>query len=229
VCVSRRGAGGSPKGTFGGTGGTVAPVPLDLSRRHPLVVGTVAAVLALAAAVGAAAAWDLATGGDTDRPEPEAEIRFRAEDDESAANPLVGDDVSGDAVPDDRWVTFGGEQRSFADYEGRPVVLNFFGSWCAPCIEEMPAFESVHQEVGDDVHFLGLAVQDSVQAATDIVERTGVSYEVGRDAAGRLSAAFKVVNMPSTYLISPDGRIVASHAGALSTGELRDLIDRHLR
>lgn len=224
-----QGAGGPPKGMFDGSGGTVAPVPLDLSRRHPLVVGTVAAVLALVAAVGAAAAWELATGDGSERPEPEAELRFRPEDDESGENPLVGADAVGDAVPDDRWVTFEGEQRSFADYEGRPVVLNFFGSWCAPCIEEMPAFESVHQEVGDEVHFLGLAVQDSVQAATDIVERTGVTYEVGRDAAGRLSAAFKVVNMPSTFLVSPEGRIVASHAGALTADELRALIDRHLR
>jgi len=58
------------------SGGTVAPMPLDLSRRHPLVVGTVAAVLALAAAVGAAAAWAAVVGdGDAARPEPEAELR----------------------------------------------------------------------------------------------------------------------------------------------------------
>lgn len=203
---------------------------LDLSRRHPLVVGTVAAVLALAAAVGAAAAWQVAVGDDPQRrPEPETEIRFTEEDDESDQNPLVGDDPTGEAVPPDRWVTFEGEQRSFADYAGQPVVLNFFGSWCAPCIEEMPGFEEVHREVGDEVRFLGLAVQDSVEAAAAIVEQTGVTYDVGRDAAGRVSAAFGVVNMPSTFLISPDGRIVSVHPGALDAGELRDLIDRHLR
>jgi cytochrome c biogenesis protein CcmG, thiol:disulfide interchange protein DsbE len=214
----------------GGGGGTVAAVRIDLSRRHPLVVGTVAAVLALAAAVGAAAAWDLAVGDrGPARPEPDAELRFGPDDAEGSDNPLVADDVRGRAVPDDRWTTFDGEQRSFADYAGTPVVLNFFGSWCVPCIEEMPAFESVHQEVGDEVHFLGIAVRDSVADAQGIVDRTGVTYEVGRDAASRLTAAFGVVNMPSTFLISPEGRIVASHSGALDAGGLRRLIDEHLR
>ena len=203
-------------------------MPLDLSRRHPLVVGTVAAVLALAAAIGAAAAWAVVVGDEPARREAEADIRFTAEDDESDENPLVGDDVTGEQVPDERWSTFTGEQTSLADYAGKPVVLNFFGSWCVPCVEEMPAFESVHQDLGDRVAFVGVAVNDSVEAAQGIVEETGVTYDVGRDAAGRLFAAFGVVNMPSTFLISPEGGILASHPGELSADELRDLIDEHL-
>ena len=203
-------------------------MPLDLSRRHPLVVGTVAAVLALAAAVGAAAAWAVVVDDEPARPEPEAELRFTPEDDESGDNPLVGDDVTGEAAPAERWSTFEGEQASLADYAGTPVVMNFFGSWCPPCVEEMPAFEDVHQELGDEVAFVGLAVNDSVDDARDIVERTGVTYDVGRDAAGRLFTAFGVVNMPSTYLISADGEIVASHPGELSADELRELVEQHL-
>lgn len=207
----------------------VRPVPLDLSRRHPLVVGTVAAVVALAAAAGAAAAWTVVVGDDEPaRPEAEADIRFTAEDDESDENPLVADDVTGEQAPDERWSTFEGEQASLADYAGRPVVLNFFGSWCPPCVEEMPAFQEVHEELGDRVAFVGVAVNDSVEAAQGIVEKTGVTYDVGRDAAGRLFAAFGVVNMPSTFLISPEGGIVASRPGELSADELRDLIDEHL-
>jgi len=136
--------------------------------------------------------------------------------------------MAGEAAPQDRWSTFDGEQASLADYAGEPVVVNFFGSWCVPCIEEMPAFESVHQELGDRVRLVGLAVNDSVEAAKGIVDRTGVTYDVGRDASGRVFAAFGVVGMPSTFLVSPEGRIVASHPGELSAGELRELIERHL-
>jgi cytochrome c biogenesis protein CcmG, thiol:disulfide interchange protein DsbE len=191
-------------------------------------VGTVAAVLALAAAIGAAVAWEAVANESHARPEPEAELRFTPEDDESGDNPLVASDVTGATAPDVRWSTFDGGQASLADYQGEPVVVNFFGSWCAPCVEEMPAFESVHQELGDRVRFVGLAVNDSVDAAQDLVERTGVTYDVGRDAAGRMFEAFGVVNMPSTFLVSADGRVVASHPGKLTADQLRELVGEHL-
>ena len=217
-----------PKGDVPRRGGTVGPVPPDLSRRHPLVVGTVAAVLALVAAVGAAVLFQVLTGEDEPVRDVETEIRFTAEDDESDANPLVGEDRTGDPAPEERWSTFDGEQASLADYQGRAVVVNFFGSWCPPCVEEMPAFEAVHQELGDRVAFVGLAVNDSVGAARGIVEKTGVTYDVGRDASGRVFAAFGVINMPSTFLVSADGEIVSAHPGELTADELRRLVEQHL-
>ena len=115
---------------------------------------------------------------------------------------------------------------SLADLRGKPVVVNFFASWCVPCVEEMPAFESVHQELGDDVAFVGIALQESPDASRDIVEETGVSYTIGRDPSGAIFEAFDGVNMPSTFVLDADGVVVGVSAGALDADGLRELVQR---
>jgi cytochrome c biogenesis protein CcmG/thiol:disulfide interchange protein DsbE len=92
----------------------------------------------------------------------------------------------------------------------------------------MPEFEQVHQELGDQVAFLGLDVRDSVDRGRSLVERTGVTYTIGRDPSGEIFQSFDAVNMPTTVLIDADGTVVASHAGALDAGELHDLIQSKL-
>src|SRR5262245_22012921 len=66
---------------------------------------------------------------------------------------------------------------AFADYAGRPVVVNFFASTCAPCVEEMPAFEEVNEAAGGEVAFVGVAVNDRVEDALALAEETGVTWD----------------------------------------------------
>src|SRR5438034_1158806 len=63
-----------------------------------------------------------------------------------------------------------------ADFKGRPVVLNFWASDCAPCVSEMPAFERAHQRFGDKVAFVGLDVESRDDAARRLAAQTGVTY-----------------------------------------------------
>lgn len=194
-------------------------------RRSALVIGTVAAVAALAAAVLAGVVV-AAMGGDDGAaalPELEAEIRFLPEDDESA-QPLLADDVTGEVAPDDTFAMLDGGLATFADFAGKPVVVNFFASWCEPCRAEMPDFAAVHAELGDDVTFLGVNLRDRESDARALLAETGVDYPVARDASGALAEAFGVVNMPSTFLLDAEGRIVSSHAGVLTADELRSQI-----
>src|SRR5690606_2922543 len=122
---------------------------------------------------------------------------------------------------------FDGEVVRLADYEGRPLVVNLFASWCAPCIREMPAIERVKQEVGDRVAFLGIATNDRLEDAAALVEETGITWDVARDGSGEAAATLGAVVMPSTFLVDADGEIVEHHSGALTDGELRDLLRRH--
>ena len=186
---------------------------------HPLAVGTLAATVALGAAVGVAAL--LAPTGTGGGPAPEMELRFSDPEEDPAPPSLVGDDLTGQPVPEGSFSMLAGGLGSFADYRGAPLVVNFFASWCVPCVAEMPAFESVHQELGAQVGFLGVNLRDAVGDATALVERTGVTYDVARDPAGELAGALGVVAMPSTVFVSGDGTIVATHAGELSADELR--------
>lgn len=96
--------------------------------------------------------------------------------------------------------------------------MNFWASWCPPCIAEMPEFEEIHQKLGDEVAFLGINTQDSPEAAAAIAEETGVTYDLARDPEAELFGAFQVFGMPSTFFISREGVIVDRITGA-TTGE----------
>jgi thiol-disulfide isomerase/thioredoxin len=113
---------------------------------------------------------------------------------------------------------------ALADLRGKPVVLNFFGSWCAPCLKEMPAFEAVHKALGDKVTFVGLAYNDRPEEALKVVETTGVTYQVGRDLNGALLEHFKGIKMPTTVILDSAGEVVTTHSGELSGNQLTALL-----
>ena len=160
-----------------------------------------------------------------ERPKVEADIHLRPGDEEpTSISGLIGRNVSGDPVPSSTFTKLGGGLGRLTDYAGKPVVVNFFGSWCVPCRKETPAIESVFKALGGKVVIVGLAVHDSEKSAQAFVDERGVTYEVGRDPSDKLFTDFGVVVMPSTFFISPNGRIVASHTGALTVSTLRKLL-----
>lgn len=126
--------------------------------------------------------------------------------------------------------TLDGTPVALASYRGEPLVVNFFAVSCAECLVEMAELETVHQEFGDQVQFLGLDVQDPPATVRAVVRDAAVTYEIGRDAHGALLQAIGGVAVPSTVLIHRDGRIVDIHAGPLTAPQLRakirDLLQR---
>ncbi len=129
------------------------------------------------------------------------------------------------AVPSRPIERFDGSTFSMADYQGRPVVVNFFSSTCVPCVKEMPEFEAVHGQVGDRVAFLGLDVRDSVEAGRALVERTGVTYDIGLDPDGALIREFGGTVLPTTVFVLPDGTIADVASGRMEREELQAAID----
>ena len=122
---------------------------------------------------------------------------------------------------------------ALADAAGRPRVVNFWASWCVPCREEMPAFEAVHQRVGDRVAFIGIDNQDSRDDALEFLDHTGVTYPTGFDPKGGVARAYGLFGMPTTVFVSKDGRILARRTGSLTeqqlTKAIRDLFDVAVR
>lgn len=139
-----------------------------------------------------------------------------------------GDTQAGPPVPDLPFETFDGQRTNLAAFEGQPLVVNFWASWCPPCVAEMPEFERVHLARHDEVRFIGLNTQDNLADAEALVELTGVTYDLGLDPDGELFRQFEVIAMPSTYFVGDDGVIVHDHAGILNEQQLHDLIDEHL-
>ena len=117
----------------------------------------------------------------------------------------------------------GGRVR-LADLRGRPVVLNFWASWCPPCLAEMPEFQRVHRRLGDRVAFLGVNQRDQAQAAERLARSSGVTYPLALDAAGRAFDAFGGLGMPTTVLIGADGTVADIVSGQLDETLLRERI-----
>ena len=191
------------------------------------MIGLVSGLVGLLAAVAAATAVAALT--DDDDRAADFDLHFTGDDADGASgtdgSPLVGEDADGTLVPADRFELLGGGLGSLRDHLGTLMVVNFFGSWCAPCRKEMPALQTVADELGDRVVFVGIAVRDRAGAARDFVRDTGVSYETGLNPTGDLATAMEVITFPTTLLVGADGRVVATHRGALTAAELRTLID----
>jgi peroxiredoxin len=121
----------------------------------------------------------------------------------------------------------GGRVR-LTDLRGRPVVLNFWASWCPPCLAEMPEFQRVHRRLGDRVAFLGVNQRDQLQAAEQLARSSGVTYPLAVDSTGRAFDAFGGLGMPTTVLIGADGTVADIFAGQLDETLLRERIRRAL-
>lgn len=173
--------------------------------------------------VGALVAGVLVFGG-SDGPSGSDGV---AADVEGPFEPRPGD---GPEAPSFDLPNFEGEgQLTYADFEGTPLVLNFWASWCPFCIDEMPAFEEVFQRFSGDVAFLGVNVQDQRELAEQLAEQTGVTYPLALDEEGSLLRDVQGRSMPTTLLISADGHVVHRFGGeSTPADELTELILEHL-
>ena len=133
--------------------------------------------------------------------------------------------VSASELPTAPFERFDGGEATFADFEGKPVVLNFWASWCPACVAELPEFEAVHRDLGDDVTFVGMANADLRGNAVAMADDIGLSYTLVDDPEGVFFAEFDLISMPSTVFITPDGRVHERFGGVLNETLLRQKID----
>ena len=185
------------------------------NRRIPFIAIFVATTFALVAAVGAAAllGWgddSQASGGSSDG--DQVDLSPQGQLPGSVAEVRLG-------------ALDGGADHTLAELIGtKPVVLNFFASWCAPCLTEMPGFEAVHQSLGDQVTMVGMAYDDQPEDALDTVERTGVTYPTYSDLEGTAITYFGGLAMPTTVFIDASGEVKDVVSRPLGEDELRDKI-----
>ncbi|WP_370616395.1 TlpA family protein disulfide reductase [Mumia sp. Pv 4-285] len=125
--------------------------------------------------------------------------------------------------------TLDGDQVALSDFAGKTVVVNVWGSWCADCRVEAPAFAAVDAESGDDVQFLGINIRDSRAAALAYDENFGITYPSIYDRTGQAVLGFRdslpSMAVPTTWVIAPDGTVAARMLGSISEPTLRGLIE----
>ena len=139
----------------------------------------------------------------------------------------IGGESAGDPAPDFALPNFAGETVRLSDFEGRPLVVNYWASWCLPCLAEMPGFEEVYQRHRGSLEFLGINLADDPGRALIVVADTGISYPLAIDEDGSSYNEFGGFAMPTTIFISAKGNVLEVYSGELSAGELEARIERY--
>lgn len=118
-----------------------------------------------------------------------------------------------------------GNSINLSDIEDKPIVLNFWASWCPPCKNEMPYFDTVYLELGDEIQFLMVDLADgnreTVEKGMTFIEDEGFSFPVYFDTANEAGSIYGVRSIPTTYFIDKDGYIVTGVQGAIDEDTLR--------
>lgn len=118
--------------------------------------------------------------------------------------------VAGDVAPDFTIITEHGARVTAKDFRGRVLVLNFWASWCVPCIEETPSlreFQGAFQRSGLTV--LGISIDTEEQAYRNFLRRFRVNFETARDPDRKMSSRYGTIQIPETYVIDKQGVVAA--------------------
>jgi len=108
----------------------------------------------------------------------------------------------------------GGERLRLDSLRGRPVVVNFWASWCPPCQDEAPLLQQIaEEERAAGVEFVGVSFEDGSDDARAFARRYGLTYRLVRDGVGRVSKAWGVAAPPETFVLDGRGRAVAHFFG----------------
>ena len=112
--------------------------------------------------------------------------------------------------------------------DDRPMVVNLWATWCAPCLAEMPDLEAFHRQRGAEIQLIGLNISDSPTRAAELTDKLGITYLLGRDPEGVFVEALGAVGLPVTVFITRQGRLALVHQGPLDLERLADLAAEHL-
>jgi cytochrome c biogenesis protein CcmG/thiol:disulfide interchange protein DsbE len=171
-----------------------------LVRRHKVITGITALFIVAIIAVS------LATNGTSASP----------------GNPAAATGSSNGPAPGFTLPALGqsGQQVSLSQYQGKPVIVNFWASWCEPCQQETPLLASWYEQQHGHVVLLGLDENDTTANALKFAHAKGVSYPIGFDPRVTVALAYGADGLPQTFFLNAKHRIVDHVLGAVTKAEL---------
>lgn len=128
------------------------------------------------------------------------------------------------AAPDFTVYDVEGNAVSLSSMQGKPVVVNFWASWCGPCKSEMPDFQKAYEQHGEAVHFMIVNMTDGMQETKEkakaYVDKQGFTFPVYYDTDMDAAMTYGVSSIPATYFVAADGSLIARANGAISLATL---------
>ncbi len=146
--------------------------------------------------------------------------------------PITGTQ-NADAAPDFTVFDADGKAHKLSDYKGKPVVVNFWASWCGPCKMEMPAFQDKWEEYGSEVEFLMVNLVDhsseTVKSAQDFLATTDYTFPVYFDTEQSAAYTYSIYSIPTTIFVDADGNLVNKYTGAMGHTTLEQYMQQILK
>jgi cytochrome c biogenesis protein CcmG/thiol:disulfide interchange protein DsbE len=122
-----------------------------------------------------------------------------------------------------------GRAIDLATLKGKPVVLNFWATWCAPCWEEHPVLVANARRLQPDVQFLGVVFQDEESKILGFLQQRGSSYPTVVDDKGKTAIAYGIGGVPETFFLDANGVIAAKFNGPMSADALQENLQKVVR
>ena len=108
-----------------------------------------------------------------------------------------------------------------SDFENSIIILNFWASWCGPCRWEMPFFEEINKEFKNkNVTVIGISVSDPIPIAKNFAEKSNISYVLASDSEGKVTRAYNVLQLPTTFILNKEGEIIREIRNVANKGVL---------
>ena len=121
-----------------------------------------------------------------------------------------------------------GEMHGLADLRGRVVVLNYWATWCPPCVDEMPSLQKLHEALADKgLSVVAVSVDERFEDIERFVERFGLTFTILHDEGMKVSRSYQTFKYPETYVIDQDGRVRSKVVGErdwIAPSVIRDLV-----